>query len=319
MQQTNDKKGRQSYPGAVPMVRIDGGKIRCLRESRGLTQLYLSSVVEVTTDTISRWENRRYQSIKLENAEKLAQALETTLENILDRNDGNEVPPPLQDKTGQETGPARLVPLKPLLLLAGGGILVLAAILLTFFLPAQQPGAPVIAERMLPPHVPPGQTFPVLIHLHSVTPETVSLIIREMIPTPCTVLGGYPVITSFDRKENSLKWIGRTEPDAPIHAYICQVSRTVSHGEPLVFKGTVTLKENGGDQDIRGAKSLTVAPYHWADTNRDYMIDDEEILAVYEQYADMKELDFDRDLIDAIWAGGGYAWDEEKKFYLVPE
>ena len=58
------------------MVRIDGAKIRQLRERNKLTQLYLSTVVGVTTDTISRWENRHYQSIKLENAEKLAQALE---------------------------------------------------------------------------------------------------------------------------------------------------------------------------------------------------------------------------------------------------
>lgn len=319
MNQQKDSAGPQTYPGAVPMVRIDGGKIRRLRESKGLTQLYLSTVVGVTTDTISRWENRRYQSIKLENAEKLAQALEIILEDILDRHCEDEIPPPpKQEKKAERFSSPRLAPLKPMVLLAGG-ILVLAAALLTFFLPAQQPRGPVTAERILPPHVPPGQTFPVLIRLRSAEPGPVSLIIKESIPPSCTALGGFPAMTSLDRKENSLKWIGRTEPDESVHAYICQVSDTVSHGENLVFKGMVTLKEGGGDQNIRGATSLTVAPYHWADTNRDNLLDDEEILAVYEQYADMKELDFDRDLIDSIWAGAGYAWDEEKKLYLILE
>ncbi|MBW2329248.1 MAG: helix-turn-helix transcriptional regulator [Deltaproteobacteria bacterium] len=46
------------------MIRIDGAKVRQLREDRGLTQLYMATAVEVTTDTISRWENRRYPTIR---------------------------------------------------------------------------------------------------------------------------------------------------------------------------------------------------------------------------------------------------------------
>jgi len=74
-----------SAPGTVPMARIDGAEIRRLRESKGLTQLYLATFIGVTTDTISRWENRRYPSIKLDNAERLAQALEVNLQAILDQ------------------------------------------------------------------------------------------------------------------------------------------------------------------------------------------------------------------------------------------
>ena len=44
-----------------------------IREKKGLTQLYIATAVGVTTDTISRWENRRYPSIKTENGEKLAE------------------------------------------------------------------------------------------------------------------------------------------------------------------------------------------------------------------------------------------------------
>ena len=68
--------------GAIPNIAIDGLKIRQLRETKKLTQLYVANVVGVTTDTISRWENNRYPTIKRDNAEKLAAALEVGLAEI---------------------------------------------------------------------------------------------------------------------------------------------------------------------------------------------------------------------------------------------
>jgi DNA-binding transcriptional regulator YiaG len=53
-----------TYPGAMVMVKIDGSKVKQLREQNGLTQLYVATAVQVTTDTISRWENKRYPTIK---------------------------------------------------------------------------------------------------------------------------------------------------------------------------------------------------------------------------------------------------------------
>ena len=73
-------------------VDINGNKIRLIREQKGLTQLYLATVVGVTTDTISRWENRRYPSIKLDNARKLAEALEVSLDELLE-NEGKGASP----------------------------------------------------------------------------------------------------------------------------------------------------------------------------------------------------------------------------------
>ena len=57
----------QIYPGSPVMVKIDGSKVRAIREAKGLTQLYVATAVEVTTDTVSRWENKRYPSVKKEN------------------------------------------------------------------------------------------------------------------------------------------------------------------------------------------------------------------------------------------------------------
>ena len=81
----------QSYPSSQVMIKIDGARIRAIREAKGLTQLYVATAVEVTTDTVSRWENRRYPTIKKENGLKLAQALEVELEDILDRGDEADI------------------------------------------------------------------------------------------------------------------------------------------------------------------------------------------------------------------------------------
>ena len=64
-------------------IAIDGAAIKTIRETKKLTQLYVASVVGVTTDTISRWENNRYPTIRRDNAEKLATALEVRLAEIL--------------------------------------------------------------------------------------------------------------------------------------------------------------------------------------------------------------------------------------------
>src|SRR6266545_5345999 len=82
----------------LPVVAIDGVKIKAIREIKKLTQLYVASVVGVTTDTISRWENNRYPTIKRDNAEKLASALEVELADILRSEEAaeplEESPPP---------------------------------------------------------------------------------------------------------------------------------------------------------------------------------------------------------------------------------
>src|SRR4051794_38221369 len=87
--------------GIVPGVAIDGARIRTIREAKRLTQLYVASVVGVTTDTISRWENNRYPSIRRDNAEKLAGALEVTLDEIVRKEDPEvapTLPPPAAER-----------------------------------------------------------------------------------------------------------------------------------------------------------------------------------------------------------------------------
>jgi transcriptional regulator with XRE-family HTH domain len=310
------KTDNPSYPGSVPMVRIDGAKIRQLRENQKLTQLYISTVVGVTTDTISRWENKHYQSIKLENAEKLAQALEVSFEDILKQDEQTnpepqdpDIQPQKQGYTEQPGYPKRTVILSILLISVISGITLYAIF-------SQQPQITVSAQRILPPHVSPGQDFPVLIRVLSPDKTPVSLIIKELIPHGALVQQGLPAITNIDHKENSLKWIRRIDSSESVYAYLCQVPEQILQGDQLIFNGTITLKNNvGARQTIEGTSSLTIAPFHWADSNKDYMIDDEEILAVYDTYSDIGDLPFNLELIDSIWASNSYAWDSTKKKY----
>lgn len=315
--------------GVIPMVRIDGARVRRLREGKGLTQLYLSTVVGVTTDTISRWENRHYQSIKLDNAEKLAGALEVSLDAILEQPQAEPEPAPrLEAETTVplETSAQEEPPPQPerhdlKLLITAVIVFAMAVVGLLFYaLFPRQPQGALSAERILPPQAPPGQTFPVLIRVRSADQGAMALILKESLPSGSKSPQSVPEPTTADAKDNSLKWISRTETGESVFTYLCQVPPGAAYGETLSFRGTVTRKQTLGEQEVvAGAVALTVAPFHWADANRDQMIDDEEILAVYDLYSDLEGLDIERDRIDTLWAAGGYRWDEKKKKYVVQE
>jgi len=323
MEQQNTPMPSPNISGVIPMVRIDGARVRRLRESKGLTQLYLSTVVGVTTDTISRWENRHYQSIKLDNAEKLAGALDVRLDEILEQAQADPEPAPRleEEANAQEEMPPERSGRKLKLLVIAVTLFAITVVgLLLYALFPRQPQGSVSAERFLPPQGPPGQAFPVLIRVRFSGKDAISLILKETLPAGSKSPQSVPVPTTVDLKDNSLKWISRTEPGESVYTYLCQVPPGAAYGETLLFDGTVTRKQTLGEQEkVAGAMAITVAPFHWADTNRDQMIDDEEILAVYDLYSDIEGLAFDRDRIDSLWAAGGYRWDEKRKQFEVEE
>jgi len=61
------------------MMRISDAKLRTLHEQQELTQLYLATTIEVTTETISRWERSNTSNIKKDNGKKLAEREATVL------------------------------------------------------------------------------------------------------------------------------------------------------------------------------------------------------------------------------------------------
>lgn len=300
------------------MASIDGEKVRKLREAKGLTQLYVATFVGVTTDTISRWENRRYPNIKQENAEKLAAALEVELAEIVqDEEILSAGGPDVSVGNGPGSSPARrrLVwfRLWPLLLV----IPVVAGI--WRFYAGQPELIAVAATRLLPPHTPAGEVFPVIIHVERQVGETFPLIIKETIPAGCEPVRSAPPFTRLDEKQRELKWISRTGGAKTTIAYLVRAPATTTDGK-MVFSGTVTLRNAGSlPVAITGASEIAIANFHWADANRDGRISDEEILAVYDRYGALDQLDYKWGEIDDIWSGTGYRWDAaQRKYVIIP-
>jgi transcriptional regulator with XRE-family HTH domain len=303
-----------------PMVRIDGVRVREIREQKGLTQLYLATAVEVTTDTISRWENKRYPSIKGENAEKLAEALEVDLEEILDKQDET-----VEGQAVDQPSPSSTAPVFPSRLKRHLSVIVMVLLMVValqvarYFSQSSQPAIDVAATRTLPSHVPSGQVFPVLIRVDSSNEALFSLIVRETIPAGCQPVSAVPLVTSISKDARQIKWVSRLAGDSKVFAYLVR-GPVKEENTSLVFVGQVLVgRQSSSPLDIQGDQSLAISGFHWADSNRDQRIDDEEILVVYDLFSDIEGFNFDRDLIDDIWASDGYRWERESgKYEILP-
>ena len=307
----------QKYPGPSRMVKIDGSRVKSLREAKGLTQLYIATVVEVTTDTISRWENKRYPSIKEENALKLAEALEVELEQLLEKDEESTKP----DETPHITLSATRKPgtNRSLFWLM---FLVLVMLLPFIWYNMKQPEpVAILASRLLPPHTQAEQPFPVIIRVITKQQGPFSLILKETLPKGCEPLVSDPPFNSFDKKTGNLKWISRTTGDVTTFVYLAK-KQVMKPGNadmtPMHFNGSVTLRDKkSADTVIAGSQVLPLADYHWADTNGDNRIEDEEILAAYDTFSALDYINYDWQKIDQIWSGESYYWDQDKKEYVI--
>ena len=307
----------QRYPGPSQMVKIDGSKVKSLREAKALTQLYIATVVEVTTDTISRWENKRYPSVKEENALKLAEALEVSLDEILEK----EEAPPEPDEMPESVQISSEKPRSNRILL---WLLALVLVLLLPFIwyNLKQPVPVTIsASRLLPPHTPAGQPFPVIINITTKQQGPFSLILKETLPEGCEPIVSAPPFTSFDKNDRELKWIGRTTGQSTTFVYLAKkqiTSQDKTSISPLWFDGSVTLRNmKSSETKIAGSQVLPLENYHWADANKNNRIEDEEILAAYDTYWALDNIDYDWSEIDAIWSGQGYYWDAAAQKYVI--
>lgn len=303
------------HQGVMAMVNIDGSKVKQLREQKALTQLYVATAVQVTTDTISRWENKRYPTIKKENALRLAEALEVELNDILEQpTDKNEESDANAPHKGQAKGANRTISdIWPLLILSGT-IGVLITIITWFFL--QIPPPPTLAaNRILPNRYTIGEPFPVTIEVLGAETTSVTLILKENIPENVTISSTEPVLPKSGFKKNTLKWLQKTEGRA-LFTYIATIATPLSSN--AIFSGTVAAGDNTDTPiPISGNNTLQPGFHHWADTDGDNIINDKEILTVYDQYGDLEKLGIDIDLIEEIWLGSGYRWDQTTKSYEI--
>ncbi len=290
-------------------VAVDGAALRRIREQKRLTQFYVSKVVGVTTDTVSRWENNRYPTIRRENAVNLADALEVDLEEILRQDKEDQTLP-----GNVEQGPLRKWWPVVLLILT---VPLFIWLLLFYHKAAVDPQLQ--AQRMLPAHVAPGHELLVQVTITSETPLK-GVILKEEFPSEWEFISSEPEVASVDQESGVARWIFRN-PTVPLYLYYrLAVPREIDLDNDIRITGELIANPDGQQavMPVVASEQTTIRPFHWADTNRDYMIDDMEILIFSELTENTSELDNEWFVVEQIWHAGAYRWDE-KNFRFVPQ
>lgn len=307
-----ENPAEKSERSAPPIVAIDGTAIKRIREAKKLTQLYVASVVGVTTDTISRWENNRYPTIRRDNAEKVATALEVPLGDILRQE-------PVAPEPEPEAAPLSLPRRQrfaPLVLAVGLGTL-LAALIFGVVL-SRRGAAELTATRVLPPFGAPAQIVPVQVKVDRGAGEGAGFIVKERVPAGWRFVSSNPSVTG-EAGERELKWLvpGGTGP--VVISYTLLAPREFPLGQQVDFGGEIVLADGTVTRRgaIGGSGRLTVNGRHWADTNGDGRIDDNEIMPAYYLSEEMKGLGLDWKTIETIWSSAGYTWNEKLRIFEV--
>jgi len=293
----------------APSVAIDGNAIRKIREEKRLTQLYVSKVVGVTTDTVSRWENNRYPTIMRDNVLKLAEALEVDIDEILKQDHEPEVSDP------DNIPPAAKKKNWIYYVLSGCVALIL---LLILFLQTSAPPAPVLqAKRVLPAFAAPGSRILIQVELSSEIPLR-GMILRETFPEGWRLVESEPVVSHLDADAGVARWIFRKPPLKMRVFYILKVPDVVDPDSDLTINGELIANPEGQRSVavVQSFGEMQVKPVHWADKNGDFVIDDLEILEVSDLTEEAKTLNLDWDLLDEIWEAGAYKWQIEKKQFV---
>lgn len=296
-----------------PTVCLDGTAVRQIREEKKLTQLYVAKVVGVTTDTISRWENNRYPTVKRENLLKLAEALEVTVEHLLK-----------PESEGAEQGSASLTSARRKSLWVGIAavmLVVLIALLLYFWIVARQSrmAAPIdfAAERILPRFAAPGSVVPVRIRL-DLAGERRGYIVKERFPAGCKLIEASPPASSLDNEEGTARWIVKPGETRSLIVYLLRIDARLPVGTRATFRGEIvgSSEERNRAAAILGNGEVVVEPFNWTDSNGDGRIEDLEMLEASQAFQEMGGVHLDWKHLEQLWDAGSYHWDATKNQFL---
>jgi len=287
-------------------VCLDGSEVKRQRELHGLTQLYISKVVGVTTDTISRWENNRYPTIRRENALNLAEALEVPLEQIL------------QKPVDEVSIDSVRAPRKPLILVVAAIVLLLIVGLAVWQgTPHNEPvKTRVTAQRVLPEFAAPQTSIPVEVKLDRQN-GTGGYILREYLPRGWKLAEAYPAPSSLDSGQNIARWIVKAGDATSKVVYMIKVGPATSEQETADFRGEIVTGSGSSQSSspVTGGSLVKVAQVHWADSNGDGRIDDIEMLDTSYVVDEMSGIEINWEELERLWDADGYRWDEtDRKF-----
>lgn len=284
-------------------VSLDGEVLKRLREEKRLTQLYVSKVVGVTTDTISRWENNRYPTMRRENALKLAEALEVPVEELL-----------------RQPSAATQAPTSPrqvrVAIVAGIlAVCILGVLLAMFWHYREPPASPagIVAERVLPRYAAPGTVIPVQVRLAQRNDDS-GFILREALPKGWTLQQANPPPSSLDNDSGMVRWIVKAGDVRDRIVYLIKVDDRAVPGSFGVFRGEVVAGAGNTKSalPVTGQSQVAVAPKLWADLDGDGRIDDSEMLQASYVVDEMAGVHIDWLELERLWNAGGYRWDAAK-------
>ncbi len=300
------------------MIKIDGERIKLLREKQGLTQLYMATAVGVTTDTISRWENKRYPTIKVENAQKLAETLGVEIEEILlieAEDDEQVIENNTADYPAQKHSYSKKNKNLQLFIIFGTILFIGAALLIGRIFMKPQAAPELRAERFMPERSLPGSPFPVVIEVYHQNSEAVSIILKEMLPENCEVLQTLPSQGASTNNEE-VKWLKKINGTTRF-SYLVKIKST--EYQEYSFNGTISTAAEAGNIAVSGNSTIQLGPYHWADKDGDNSISDQEILTVFDYYSGIDDFTIDIEFIEKMWLGSAYSWDENtQKISITP-
>lgn len=301
-----------------PTVCLDGAAVRRIREEKRLTQLYVAKVVGVTTDTISRWENNRYPTVRRENLFKLAEALESPA-HLLVKADlfAEESDAATSDNIEGEVSPSKkTAPTSSPFLYLGMLVLLLGAGLFFYrwLSPptsnSQSVPADFAASRTLPRYAAPGMIIPVRLRLN-VDDATKRYIIREHFPPGWEVIEAAPPASSIDNQDGMARWIVKPGEKRSLIVYLVRVDERSPLGMVARFRGEIVANLDEKNQAIAsvGETEMSVGPYSWSDLNGDSTIDDAEMLEASLAFEELEGVHLDWKELERIWDAGQYRFD----------
>jgi transcriptional regulator with XRE-family HTH domain len=290
-------------------VSIDGLSVRKIREEKRLTQLYVAKVVGVTTDTVSRWENNRYPTIRRDNALNLAEALEVDIEDILKKE-------PELDLLEEENVSVQQNPwLKKILLICAFCFFLIVTYILTR---PPLPAVPLLsARRIIPVFAAPGSNILIKVEINS-EKKLKGMILKERFPVGWQLIESIPVASSVDGQASGARWIFRNPEQHVTLYYMVRVAEGIDSHVDSHIVGEVIANPDGQHSSviIENGVSMSIKPLHWADTNGNAIIDDLEILEVSNMTEETGQLNLEWDLIESIWEAGRYQWHSEKQQFV---